>query len=202
MWQAYSCIERTPSKYIWKSPLRSCVNQIAVSILLSFLVPCAPRYQIGSGAMVSSKYYPEPNDDLDPVPPHETSLATDAEVVNEFIEDSKIGSDAHSQVLTLSKGSSTLTSLTRENFQFSDIQLSPPNRKILTIEYEESDAFPAKRRDAEVTENVTTFHRAPIQSRVETNATKIFQWKQFVKAMEEKSSHEEKKFGVELGSPS
>ena len=202
MWQAYSCIERTPSKYIWKSPLRSCVNQIAVPILLFYLVPCAPRYQIGSGAMVSSQYYPEPNDDLDPVPPHETSLATDAVVVNEFIEDSKNASDVHSQVLTFNKSSSMLTSLTRENFQFSDIQLSPPNRKILTIEYEESDAFPAKRRDAEVTENVTTFHRAPIQSRVEKNATKIFQWKQFVKAMEKKSSREEEKIEVELGSPS
>ena len=100
MWQAYSCIERTPSKYIWKSPLRSCVNQIAVPILLFHLVPCAPRYQIGSGAMVSSQYYPEPNDDVDSVPPHETSLAIDAEVVNEFIEDSKNSSDAHSQVLT------------------------------------------------------------------------------------------------------
>ena len=160
MWQAYSCIERTPSKYIWKSPLRSCVNQIAVPILFIFLTPCAPRYQIGSGAMVSSQYYPEPNDILDPVPLHETSLATDAEEVKEFIEDSKVGSDVHSQVLTFTKGSSTLTSLTRENFLFSDIQLSPPNRKILKTEFEESDAFPAKRRDAEVTENVATFHRA------------------------------------------
>ena len=133
MWQAYSCIERTPSKYIWKSPLRSCVNQIAVPILLFYLAPCAPRYQIGSGAMVSSKSYPEPNDDLEPVPPHETSLATDAEVVNKFIEDPKSDSDVPSQILTFSKSSSMLTSLTRENFQFSDIQLSPPSRKIFDL---------------------------------------------------------------------
>ena len=96
-----------------------------------------------------------------------------------------------------------LTSLTRENFQFSDIQLSQPNRKIWTIEYEESDAFPAKRRDAEVTENVATFHRAPIQSRVEKNATKkknsgsslSRRWRRKVHA-------KKKKFEVELGSPS
>ena len=84
-----------------------------------------------------------------------------------------------------------LTSLTRENFKFLDIQSSPPNCKILTIEYEESNAFPAKCRDAEVTEKGITFHRAPIQSKVETNATKIFQWKRFVKTMEKKSSREE-----------
>ena len=96
--------------------MRSCVNQIAVPILLSFFVPCAPRYQIGSGAMVSSQFYPEPNDELDSVPPHETSLVTDAEEVKEFIEDSRNGSDVHSQILTPSIDSSMLTSLTREKF--------------------------------------------------------------------------------------
>ena len=80
-----------------------------------------------------------------------------------------------------------LTSLTRENIKFSDTQLSPPNRKILKIEYEESDAS----RHAKVAEQSDTFHRAPIQDRVETDATKIFQWKQFVKAMEKKSSRVE-----------
>ena len=137
MTQALPHVQWAPVRQPWKGAPRNLyiLNAVTISIILMvvYIIPRAPRCQIGSGAMVSSQYYPEPNDDLDPVPPHETSFATDAEVVNEFIEDSKIGSDAHSQVLTFNKSSSMLTSLTRENFQFSDIQLSPPNRKILTI---------------------------------------------------------------------
>ena len=116
------CTERNPRPQVWKSLTRLTIDRNMIGLYLfyilisSWMIPCAPRYQIGSGATVTNDpYQTSPIPNYIPIFPEKSVI----------IEQGEINMPNISEVLTLENSKSETP--VSELGQFSDIQSETQN---------------------------------------------------------------------------